>query len=86
MPWDYYGIMLSLTVAGTGYSADNSWWAMLGIAAWFLLTTRFITRRLARNSLTVSHVSEMILTSLFIPWLSVFWRLYGAVRFRVVFL
>jgi hypothetical protein len=31
------------------------------------------------------HVLEMALTSALIPPLSVFWRLYGALKFRVLF-
>jgi hypothetical protein len=31
-------------------------------------------------------VAEMVLTSALIPFLSVFWRLYGALKFRVWFL
>jgi hypothetical protein len=31
-------------------------------------------------------VAEMVVTSALIPPLSVFWRLYGALKFRVFFL
>ena len=32
-----------------------------------------------------AHVAEMVVTSAVIPFLSVFWRLYGAWKFRVLF-
>jgi hypothetical protein len=52
---------------------------------WGVLTGRFLLRRLRGTSHAPSHVLEMIVTSLCIPFLSVFWRLYGAWKFRVLF-
>jgi len=53
--------------------------------AWALLTARFCARRLRRTSRAPRHVAEMVATSVLIPPLSVFWRLYGAWKFRVPF-
>ena len=39
-----------------------------------------------RTSRAPGHIGEMLLTSALIPPLSVFWRLYGAVKFGVWFL
>jgi hypothetical protein len=52
---------------------------------WIGLIGRFVGRRLHGNSRRPADVLEMLVTSLFIPYLSVFWRLYGAVKFRVWF-
>ncbi|MDM7914968.1 MAG: hypothetical protein QUU85_06835, partial [Candidatus Eisenbacteria bacterium] len=54
--------------------------------AWALLTAEFAVRRLRRTSRAPRHVVEMIVTSAVIPFLSVYWRLRGAIRFRVFFL
>jgi hypothetical protein len=54
-------------------------------AAWFTLTARLCARRLAGTAKTVSHIAEMILTSVLIPPLAVFWRIAGAIRYRVRF-
>jgi glycosyltransferase involved in cell wall biosynthesis len=42
--------------------------------------------RLRRTSLAPRHVVETIVTSAVIPFLSVYWRMRGALRFRVPFL
>ncbi len=53
---------------------------------WFALTARFCGRRLTGTSHAVGHVAEMAVTSALIPPLAVFWRLAGAVKYRVPFL
>lgn len=58
----------------------------LALGAWATLTIRFCERRLRATSRDPGHVLELIVTSALIPPLSVFWRLYGALRFRVLFL
>lgn len=84
-PLDYYGMILALAVAVASVVAA-SWFACgTGIAVWMILMARFLRRRLRGNSLAPRHVLEMLWTSLFIPFLSVFWRLYGAVRFHIMF-
>jgi hypothetical protein len=49
-------------------------------------TAYFFVQRLARTAHYPSHVLEMLITSALIPPLAVFWRLRGAVKYRVVFL
>ncbi|MGV5609204.1 glycosyltransferase family 2 protein, partial [Burkholderia pseudomallei] len=43
-------------------------------------------RRLRGTAHTPSHVAEMIVTSIAIPPVSLYWRLRGALHFRVLFL
>jgi hypothetical protein len=47
---------------------------------------RLTWRRLEQTNRTPAHVWEMLATSALIPFLSVYWRLRGALRFRVPFL
>ena len=42
-------------------------------------------RRLRGTTRTPEHVAEMLLTSAAIPFLSLYWRMKGALRFRVPF-
>jgi len=56
------------------------------LADWLGMTAWFCFKRLKSTALTPSHVLEMAWTSLWIPFLSVYWRIYGAVKFRVVFI
>jgi hypothetical protein len=42
-------------------------------------------RRLQGSASSVAHVADMVVTSALIPPLAVFWRLLGAVKYRVRF-
>ena len=85
-PWDYY-IVVVLTVALPWLIATREW-ALAAICGAVVLglILRFAARRLRGTARTASHVVEMLLTSALIPFLSVYWRLRGAWRFKVVFL
>jgi GT2 family glycosyltransferase len=74
--WDYYAVVASLAL-----SAASPWW----LVVWAVLTARFCADRLRGTSKSPRHVAEMILTSILIPPLSVFWRAVGALKFRVTF-
>lgn len=84
-PLHYYAILLSLGVAAAAGVLRHRAAAFAAAGLWALLTVLFCARRLRGTSLRFSHLVEMIVTSVLIPPLSVFWRLYGAVRFRVLF-
>jgi hypothetical protein len=51
-----------------------------------MFTAKFFFERLRGASKRASHVVEMLVTSVLIPPLAVFWRLAGALRYRVAFL
>lgn len=61
-------------------------WAILGSGLWVLMAVTFALRRLEHTSRDLRHITEMVITSAFVPVLSVYWRLRGALRFRVPFL
>jgi GT2 family glycosyltransferase len=48
-------------------------------------TGYFVRQRLAGNRQDLRHVMEIAITSVLIPPLSIFWRLAGACRYRVLF-
>jgi GT2 family glycosyltransferase len=84
-PWSYYATVAALA-AGVAAAAAGAWGVVLAsVVVWVALTARFAARRLRGNTLRPAHVAEMVVTSALIPPLSVFWRLYGAARFRVAF-
>jgi GT2 family glycosyltransferase len=85
-PWDYYGIVLAVVIAAGCLLAGAVWPALVAGLVWLTLTVRFLARRLRGTSRRPGHVIEMAVTSVAIPFLSIFWRLRGAVRFRVWFL
>ena len=85
-PWRYYVALVALLDAGLASAMGSTWGALLGVTVWLALTAEFCLRRLATTSHRLEHVAEMIVTSALIPPLAIFWRLRGALRYRVVFL
>ena len=85
-PWDYYAIVALVIVAPLLALAHVAAVAATAIAAALLLVFRLAFKRLRGTSHAPRHVAEMIVTSALIPFLSVYWRLRGALAFRVPFL
>jgi uncharacterized membrane protein YqaE (UPF0057 family) len=84
--WDYYLIVLSLLVAPVAALAGAGMLAAIAAAIWLGMTTWLFAKRMQGTTKTFSHVAEMLLTSILIPPLAVYWRMVGAFRFRVAFL
>ncbi|HEY5574298.1 MAG TPA: hypothetical protein VIK64_14850 [Anaerolineales bacterium] len=73
-------------IIALGAAALGSWTvAFLMAMLWALQTLLFALQRLWHTSRRLDHVLEMLVTSIFIPPLSVLWRLYGAANFGVFF-
>jgi hypothetical protein len=68
--------------AGAGLRDPALAWA--GLITWTVLTTALVARRLLGERRT--SFIEVLATSIAIPPVVVFWRLAGALRFRVFFL
>jgi GT2 family glycosyltransferase len=85
-PWNYYLIVAALAAVVTGAFARMPVLASGGFLVWLALTAELCARRLAQTSRAPTHVAEMIVTSIAIPPVAIFWRLAGALRFRVFFL
>jgi glycosyltransferase involved in cell wall biosynthesis len=85
-PWNYYLIVALalaaplLVLAGQAVAAGT---AALAAAA---LVLHLAFARLRHTARTRQHVTEMLATSVLIPFLSVYWRLRGAIHFRTAFL
>jgi GT2 family glycosyltransferase len=84
--WDYYlivaGLLGCLLALFTGHHAVAAAAGLL----WLCMTAYFCVQRLRHTSHSPSHVLEMIVTSVLIPPVAVFWRAVGAWRYRAVFL
>jgi GT2 family glycosyltransferase len=83
--WDYYTIVAAMLTALLAAAAGAMALAGAAAAVWGVATMLLFARRLRGTSLRLSHVAEMALTSALIPPLAVFWRLAGAIRYRVAF-
>lgn len=85
-PLRYYGIVLSTVTLLVALLTGYEWIAIIVAILWAGLILHFTWQRLQHTKRTSSHILEMLVTSMVIPYLSVFWRLAGAFRYRVWFL
>ncbi len=84
--WDCYLIvaaLLSLLVALVQHQAVV---AAAAAATWLFFTAWFGFQHFSPAARNASQISEMIVAAVLVPPMAVFWRLIGAVRFRVPFL
>ena len=82
----YYCIIAAFLMMLAGIVTTQPALKLIGGAGWLGLTAWFIFKRLYTTKLSVSHITEMIVTSFIIPFLSVYWQWYGAVKYRVLFI
>lgn len=84
-PWSYYAIVLGSLAVPLCALAGRRDAALLLAACVLALVLQLALRRLRGTARTPSHVAEMLLTSAAIPFLSIYWRIKGGLRFRVPF-
>jgi GT2 family glycosyltransferase len=84
--WNYYAIVILAVTALVAFFRGAPLVGTTAGAGWAILTTSFIIKRLKGASLSFRHITEMIVTSMLIPFLSLFWTWYGAFRFKTFFL
>ncbi|WP_407429060.1 glycosyltransferase family 2 protein [Arcticibacter sp.] len=85
-PWNYYAMIFCFIAGVYGLFAGSTFLLITGFGCWLLLVGEFAARRLRNTSRSLEHVSEMLATSALIPFLSVYWQLYGAWKYRVLFI
>lgn len=85
-PLRYYAILLASLGGITGFVLNAPILSLVGGTVWLALTTAFWLFRLKGNSKRPKHILEMLITSFLIPPVAVFWRLRGALEFKVIFI
>jgi len=85
-PWHYYLAVLILLAMAYAAMRGCMPGVVAGATAWLVVTGLLCWKRLRATRKSVQHVIEMIATSALIPPVSVFWRVLGACRYRVLFL
>jgi glycosyltransferase involved in cell wall biosynthesis len=83
---EYYVIVISFFVLLVSLLAGSFLLSLAAIWIYLFFTVNFALKRLAGTSNSFSHVAEMIATSFVIPFLSIYWTITGAIRYRVLFL
>jgi len=84
-PPRYYYIMTLLLLLSLLFLFNNPPLTMACLGIWLLFTGWFAWKRLRNTSRSGRHVSEMLFTSAVIPVLSVYWNLYGAIKYKTFF-
>lgn len=84
-PFNYYLIIGGAILVVSGAVARSMPVIGIGLLVWVGQTGWFIKRRLSATVLSARHITEMVVTSMAIPFLSIFWQFYGAVKYKVLF-
>jgi glycosyltransferase involved in cell wall biosynthesis len=83
--WGDQAIAAAMAICLMGAATANAAVGLCGAIAWGVPTVRLCRKRLDRAARSPSHLADIVVTSALLPPLAVFWRLAGAVRFRVRF-
>ncbi|MBA4167511.1 MAG: glycosyltransferase [Chitinophagaceae bacterium] len=83
--WNYYVTISGILILIAGLIFRSGILAITGASVYLLFTVQFIFKRLTATSRSARHVSEMVLTSMVIPFISVYWTIYGAIKYKVIF-
>ncbi|AQG80264.1 glycosyltransferase family 2 protein [Spirosoma montaniterrae] len=81
----YYVCVLSVLMALIGLLAGSVPAITLGVGTWATLSADLILRFLPDGRLDWRTIKHAILTGLATPFVSVYWRLYGAVKYKVLY-
>ncbi|WP_343673567.1 glycosyltransferase [Chitinophaga sp.] len=84
--WNYYAMIAMILLAAVCFAAGWMVLVTLCMLCWLVVLGIFISKRLADTTHRRSHVVEMIITSVAIPFVAIYWSLYGAWRYKVFFL
>lgn len=84
--WLYYGMITLACISAIAAFVKSFSIAVGALLGWIILVAYFTAKRLSGASLSLSHITEMIVTSILIPFLSVYWTLYGSYKYKVLFL
>jgi GT2 family glycosyltransferase len=85
-PWNYYLIVALCFAAPLLWVAGEDVGAALSALVVLALVLQLAWQRLLLTDRSLRRLLEMLATSAVIPFLSVYWRVRGALRFRVLFL
>lgn len=83
--WHDVVVVTALALAVFAFASGHELLAVATGGTWLVLTAMLCIRRLRDTAKTASQVLEVLITSPLLPPLALFWRLVGAIRYRVRF-
>lgn len=81
---EYYALVLAITAGFLGVVSGSATTATAGFVLWGALSVNLIWQRLPGNSVG-ARLPQTVLTALATPFLTVYWRLFGAIKYRVLY-
>jgi glycosyltransferase involved in cell wall biosynthesis len=82
----YYAIIIAFITMLAGLLLSNNQVAAISFCIWGTLTLFFVYKRLAATKISAGHVIEILITSIVIPFASVYWQWFGAIKYKVLFI
>jgi hypothetical protein len=83
-PWHYYGVVVALVLLVYGSLSSLTWLSVVSGAQWLVLTGVFIWQRWDGSGYySMARLAEIMVAACVIPLLALYWRLRGAIAFRV---
>jgi glycosyltransferase involved in cell wall biosynthesis len=81
---EYYASVLAIGIGIMGGLFRNPALATVGFSLWAVVSANLIWKRLPTN-VVARQLPQTVLTTLATPFLAVYWRLYGAIKYRVLY-
>ena len=82
----YYAAVLSITISLICLPMGEASISLTGLGIWAALSLDLIMRYLPSNPLTRPIVKHAVITALATPFVSIYWRLHGAFKYKVLYL
>ncbi|TCS34700.1 hypothetical protein EDC30_11230 [Paucimonas lemoignei] len=86
LPWHYHISVAALLFLIAAMLTHNLPVAMFAAFCWGMTSAYIFLQRLRGTAKSLFNISDVLVTSLLLPPLAVFWRIVGALRFRVGFI
>ncbi len=81
----YYASVVSMIIGLIGLLIGQGSIATMGLSIWTVLSAYLVMHHLPNSPLNWLMLKHAILTAVATPFLSVYWRLYGAVKYKVLY-
>jgi len=85
-PYQFYLMTGLALIAVISFLMGSTGLGITAAITWMNLVAILSVSRLKNTSHRISHILEIVVTSMLIPFLSVFWRIWGAIRFNILFI
>lgn len=87
VPWANYTIMTLLFLfAFAGWIWDLNPFALIALTTWFLMVILLTIKRMENIIPSFTNIVEMMATSMFLPFLSIYWSFRSTYKFRILHL